>query len=194
MSRREWKDEEINLLKELFPNTPAKIIGKILSRSTASVNTYANKFGIKKPVGYQRRNHAEILLDGSLQSMYWIGFLLADGHFHKRGSTLRLDLAEFDREIIEQFKAYVKSQSNICTSNYSGTRNPTLHLTLVHSDAIPELCTQFGITSQKTYNPPNFDSYILSDNQWIALIIGFIDGDGYIQISKSSANTLYTRI
>lgn len=192
LTRLPFSEHDINIIKSLFSTHSAKAIGNILQRSPASVNQKAFKLGIKKPKGHQRKNKIEILLDGSLQSTYWIGFLLADGHFHKRGNTLRLDVSVTDQHILEEFKSYVNSTANIGITKSPNKQN-TCHLTCVNSDVVPILTNIFQINSTKTYTPPDFSQYNLTDEQWIALFIGLIDGDGYIQL-VNNPNPQYSRI
>ena len=161
--KRRWTEQEITTLKDLFPYKSAQCIGGIINRSPLAVNLFANKLGLKKPKGFQRRNHFEIILDGSLQSQYWIGFLLADGHFHKHGNTVRLDQSINDINIIQEYKKYIQSESNILISEYKH-KSDMCSITCVNSDAVNQLKTQYDISSNKTTHPPNFQQYDLTIN------------------------------
>lgn len=172
-----------------------KELQQLLGKNSGAIHQYAFKHGIKKPEDYQRKNNVEILLNDDLQTMYWIGVLLADGHFHKKGGIVRLDAASQDMDRLESFRQYVNSQPPIGIHKTSkSTHQDKCRVTCTHVKAIAELREKYQISSRKTYEPPDFTQYNLTDVQWIALIIGFIDGDGYIQLADSGKNNDYNRI
>src|SRR5579859_4638300 len=106
--RKRWKPEELQYLIDNYSTMKTKDIANHLTHPISSVYTQAYHLNLQKPEGSQRNNNVEILLNGSLQSLYWIGFLLADGTFHKTGNMLRLDLSIKDLEHFLKFKDYIR--------------------------------------------------------------------------------------
>ena len=123
--------------------------------------------------------------------------MLADGTFHKQGNTLRLDQSVADLSHLEKFRDYLQCTNAIGLSSKQCKHviSTTAHFTAINAVTIPELVKQFDIRNNKTYFPPNMRNYNTTDDQMLALIIGFIDGDGYIKLSPSDKNNKkYNRI
>ena len=172
---------DVQFIKDNYGKLDTAIIAQRFGVSRTALRDKANALGLKLPNGNRKAN-LEILLDGSLQSMYWIGFLLADGHFHKIGDRLRLDQDIGDISHLLKFREYVKGKTEpgISESQYNGKMKRSAYLTYVNKQVVKQLREQFEISNTKTYDPPSFTNYDLNESQWIALLIGFIDGDGSI--------------
>lgn len=122
-------------------------------------------------------NKIAILLDDKIESFYWIGFLLADGHFNPSKGFLCLSLSNIDRKHLIKFYKFIKCSNKISNHkrNMSGFR-------AFDKKTISEICLKFDINQRKTYNSPNIDFYKeFNNNLFLALLIGFIDGDGHIK-------------
>lgn len=118
----------------------------------------------------------------SLNSYYWLGFLLADGHFSKN-KVIEVNLALADLEHLEKFKKFTKSNNPITIETKSHGFNkdkPSARFRICDQHNIRYLCNKFNITNHKTKNPPLLRIPEMTDNQFLALVIGYIDGDGYI--------------
>lgn len=123
-------------------------------------------------------NHYKLikLLDGSLQSYYIIGFLLADGSF--KNSRIVLRLQKSDKEIINKMVNYLhikelatyekNSYGFSCADNYTSK----------------EMRNKYKISNRKTYIPCDISS--LCGDNFISFLIGFIDGDGSIGYRSDS--------
>ena len=125
------------------------------------------------------------LLEDTPEALYWMGFLLADGYF--TDTQLYVALAKKDEkhlQILADFLGGIKLHDRD-----SKSRDMKVHkavfLSLMHTDAMKKLKIKWGISNQKTYNPPNLSW--LSEQQLIFVIIGFIDGDGHIVRSHRSS-------
>ena len=112
-----------------------------------------------------------VLLEETPEAYYWIGFLIADGHFSNGRISFRL--SNRDKEQIIKFAKFIKWTGKIKeTKNYVGV-NP------MDKDIVNKLCEKFDLKEKKTYYPPET---ILNHNRELVkyLFIGFIDGDGNI--------------
>lgn len=131
-------------------------------------------------------NNLDKLLDLSLQSFYWVGFILADGSFSK--FRFELGLQESDLEQLERFKEYINYNKNI--KHRQSTKS--YRISFSNRESIPKFMQFFGFNYRKTYDPCNFSSFDnYSKEQLLALLIGIIDGDGCI---SKSGNALYISI
>lgn len=116
---------------------------------------------------------ASFLLDDTLISYYWIGFILADGHISN--NRLSIGLSAKDINHLEKLakllgvkvRTFFIKKYNICSLSCMDTMN------------ISKLVEKYDIKGNKTENPPNISN--ISEKNMIALSIGFIDGDGSIK-------------
>jgi hypothetical protein len=128
------------------------------------------------------------LLEDSYITYYWIGFLLADGNFEKRG-RLRLTLSIQDLNHLEKFANYFNINTPIRIIN----NKTAAGIQKMKADIIKPLIDKFGIDENKTKNPPNIDIFKSIDKDLLyALIIGFIDGDGCIRYQTGRKDTAIT--
>lgn len=130
--------------------------------------------GNKKKV--KRFNNLSVLLEETPEAYYWVGFLLADGHF-ENGKRIVVGLAEHDRDHLEKFAKYIGYNGTISLVKkgpYSAVR-----LSAMNTEVVGKLCEKFDIKSNKTYNPPKTLNWIPED-LFLCLMAGLIDGDGNI--------------
>lgn len=113
------------------------------------------------------------LLEETLEAYYWVGFLLADGHFEN--GRVKFHLALKDSDQVKKFANFIKWSGNFDDRGEVG-----IGVAAKHTEVVEELCKKFDIKQNKTYNPPktilNHDKELLK-----YLLIGFIDGDGNIE-------------
>jgi hypothetical protein len=114
------------------------------------------------------------LLEGSNESYYWLGFLMADGHFSKR-FRLQVNLSAKDKShivLLQQFlhiqylKLETKKGKEYCDIRGMDTK------------VMRTIMEKYNIRNDKTKNPCDLST--LTEEQLFCLSIGFIDGDGRI--------------
>lgn len=134
----------------------------------------------RKCSGVKRRfNNIKRLCNEEIIDCYYIGFILADGHIEKN-IRLQISLSLKDKEWLESFKEYVGAVGAIRI--FPVGKNYECGISVQDKESIPILCKNFDIKSNKTKNPPDIKAIDrLTDNQLLALLIGFIDGDGSIR-------------
>ena len=127
----------------------------------------------------QKKNHPnkiEKLLDETPESYYWVGYLLADGHFNKN-YRLKFTQSGKDKISVEKFKKYIETETPI----YYIKNVDCAELSVMNVDVIKKLMEKFDIKSDKTYNPPDKLLFEKMDCDMLSyLFIGFVDGDGHI--------------
>jgi ferredoxin-thioredoxin reductase catalytic subunit len=120
----------------------------------------------------KRKCDLSSLLEETPEAYYWVGFLLADGHFENGRVNFHLALKDSDQ--VKKFANFIKWSGKFYDRVELG-----IGFAAKHTEVVEELCKKFDIKQNKTYNPPktilNHDKELLK-----YLLIGFIDGDGNI--------------
>lgn len=120
----------------------------------------------------RRKCDLSVLLEETPETYYWVGFLLADGHFDK--GRINFTLAKKDKKQVIKFAKFIGWKGSVKETEIYASVSP------MHKDVVNKLCEKFDISGNKTYNPPRT---ILIHNKELLkyLLIGFIDGDGNIE-------------
>lgn len=175
-----WNEhEDYYLTVHYAEEDKERILVNLPNRSWDAVKLRAAKLGLKRSHKFKRDSKLEVLLDGSFKSLYWVGFLLADGHFSDT-KRIVLKLSSKDEEHLSRFANYISSNYTLSSRKLGDKEYPTATVTAQNIDVVPKLCSIFGISSNKTENPPDMYKYTFSEEQLFSLVIGFIDGDGSI--------------
>lgn len=127
-----------------------------------------------------RFNLDKLLLE-DLISLYWIGFILADGSF----SYYRFELGLNDKDLhhLIKFAKYINYDVDKILNN-NKTNSHRLYFS--NRFSIPLVMEKWDIHYRKTYNPCNFSYFShLSDEQLLSVLCGIIDGDGHMDKNGS---------
>jgi hypothetical protein len=178
----EWSELDVEILTKEYPMLKKSKLESILNRGWSVIRKKASMLGLKR---LQKKQDLIIgscqkLLQETPESFYWLGFLLADGHFSKI-DRLCLSLAPRDEEHLKQYAKFLESKVR-----YSKNAVTCSVLDKYHVNLIKE---KFDISNQKTYFPPNLSVFNYSQDLLISLIIGFIDGDGNITCQTGRKDT-----
>jgi hypothetical protein len=135
------------------------------------------------------------LLDDTTESMYWIGFLLADGWFDFRKNYIGLTLSIKDKSHVMKLCEFLDSVAYEEETHGEYGTFKMWRTTKRDKDTFNLLTTKYGILPKKTYNPPtklisNLD--VISDDLFLSFMIGFFDGDGSM-VSIPKHNSLSMR-
>lgn len=124
-----------------------------------------------------RDNSLDKLIENkSLETFYWIGFLLTDGSFYN--NRFELGLKEDDVDVLRAFSDYIKFKGNI---KYRDSVKSN-RIQFNNKPSIEKFMKEYGFNYNKTYNPCSFEFFKnYSKEQITSLLIGIIDGDGNIQ-------------
>jgi len=141
-----------------------------------------------------KTSECERLLADTSEAWYWIGFLMADGHFDR--GKIELSLAEKDKSHMEKFSKFIKYNKElkeipIRLDTLMKQKQFTMHTNnIVVAEYLRE---KFDLSNRKTYEPPNFSKIKSDDDLFFSLFVGFTDGDGNIGNIKNR-NCKYLRI
>ncbi|KKK80632.1 hypothetical protein LCGC14_2821530, partial [marine sediment metagenome] len=107
-----WTQKENDVLYKHWKNSIKENILLMLPKRTwASIVIQSSKLKIKRELNPNKLCDLSGLLIDTPISFYWIGFLLADGHFSKR-HRVKLVLADKDIEHLNKFKQFVKHRGS----------------------------------------------------------------------------------
>lgn len=180
--RRKWTDSEIEFLKENYPKYGSRFCSEKINIGYLKVKAKISRLKLKR----NSRQNLNKLLSESLESFYWIGFLLADGNFNSKTGYVRLRLSVKDVEHVKKFTQFVEAdEDRIKFSNYytplTKKENNIARVQFFCANTIKKLCEIYDIQNNKTTNSPDIEKFKhLNINQLTSMIIGFIDGDGSI--------------
>ena len=120
-------------------------------------------------------NKIEKLLEDTTETYYWIGYLLADGHFYK--NRIKFTQNGLDKISVEKFRTYLEATCNV---KYDSKMDQS-EFSIMSIDVVPKIKEKFDIKENKTYCPPNKKIFEDMNIDLLAyLFIGFVDGDGHI--------------
>lgn len=195
--------DRAKLIAEHYPKGDLDWLSSKTGQSKHALNEWARKRGIKRKTIASRNGDMSILLNNSVESLYWLGFIAADGYIYKNGHMM-VSQIEKDKEQIYKLAEYLKSKVYIY--KHKSGFNPNIEMTCYRLNLSHKTIGQkirydlFKIndTISKTYSGIQIE-FIKNPNQLYAFLCGFIDGDGYIsksnsirlEIHKSWYNTLH---
>jgi hypothetical protein len=176
LKNRPWSKNDIEYLKEKYYDEEITILETKLNRTWNSIKLKAIKLNLKRSNDFIRKSNMINFLDGTNKSYYWLGFLLADGHFDFKNKRIILKLSDKDITHIKEYAKFINTPNitHNVTENYVSVS--------VQNVQIFNLITDFiKLTEQhKTIKPNDLSILEYTKEQMLSLIIGFIDGDGCI--------------
>jgi hypothetical protein len=104
-------------------------------------------------------------------SMYWLGFMIADGHIYKR-DRIQINLSIKDKNHLLKIQEHI---GKIPINLY----DKQIRASISDRKTTSKLSDDFKWISNKTKNPVDIPDYIQNDALF-SLIVGFIDGDGTV--------------
>jgi hypothetical protein len=189
-----WTEDEINLLRNKGEDgvswkefqkrfLPKRTLRSVRAKASL-LNITNNKSRFLSNSKYSFKE--DVWEEPNEESSYYGGFLATDGCFIKYGKSdicysLRLDLNQEDESILENFRTFCGFDGKIFQSSVKkGTKLISINSCGIWKNALER---NFGITERKTYTlqPPNLENDYLKK----CFLIGAIDGDGCVTISKN---------
>lgn len=138
------------------------------------------------------KNKAKNLLSKSYQSYYWMGFLMADGHF-SNNNRMTISLSMKDEYHLKELAKFIDKNAHI---TYYKIKNDMQYCrySVMDKNTFEILRKTFDINHHKTENPPGLKFYKKMENDlFLSFLIGLIDGDGRITY-QSGRNDCFIEI
>lgn len=180
ISWRKLPQNQLDLIKTEYPTGDLDKLSKKMGKNKHAIGELARKHGIKREIDITRNGSLEPLFSGSLESFYWLGLIAADGYVSKRGHFM-LSQVEKDKETVDKLANYLGTSVYIMPTKKHGYNTNNTHYRVNISDIVlgKKLREMFGLSDadQKTYTGISLD-FIKTEEQAIAFLVGFIDGDG----------------
>ena len=168
-----WSSYEISIIVDNYVNMSKDELLELLpNRSWDSIKLKSNRIDIFRGHDFKRNSNMNILMYDKLDSFYWIGFILADGHI-SNSERIKISLSNKDRNHLQKFVDYLGCSDIIEKDSMCST-------SLQNKEICIQLCEKFNIKNNKTYDPMDLNKYYFDKELLFSLIIGFIDGDGSI--------------
>ena len=148
MAGRRWTKEEDALLSRIYPRKNKDYILKNIDRTWSSIILRASKFSLRRGYNEKRKSNLKVLLDESLITYYWIGFIMADGHIHGN-KRLHIALSTKDKTHLLRFCNYVNYVDKVKerkVGKYSHVK-----WSCSDFDIVGKIASKFDIKNNKTY-------------------------------------------
>jgi hypothetical protein len=179
--QKSWTTEEKDLLRSMWDkHSKSDILKAFPDRNYRSLKSVAHTLGCVKDKDLKYHNKLKNLVNESNESYYWLGLLMADGHFSKT-YEIKLSLSAKDICIFEKFMKYIDYDANIKFSyghtygSYNSQNYNSISIRDINTVKI--LIEKYSIVSNKTKSPCDISS-IQDKEKFISWFVGFFDGDG----------------
>ncbi len=159
-----WTKTEDEYLKINYSSLEKEKMEYFLNRTWSSIQQRAFQLKLQRK---EKHGNSSKLLDKSNEAYYWLGFIMADGHFNKN-NQIQINLSIKDLEHLKKFATFVEYKGKLIKPSIS----------IGFGKIRDELNNLFKISNDKTHSPCILDN--LSGDSFFSFIIGFIDGDGCI--------------
>lgn len=173
MAGIKWTEEQDKyLIDNYYKGDKELLLINTGNRSWNGIKNRAKKLQLNRWTGTSC--NTEWLLQDTLLAYYWVGFILADGHFTK-SYRLAITLSEKDSSHLEKLAKLFN-----CEVKHRGKKYKRCTIVIQDKIIFKKLMEKFDIKHRKTYEPPNIN-IIPNSSLGLAMLIGFIDGDGCIK-------------
>lgn len=186
----QWTSEEEQYLLENYSSSTKDELLKKLKRKWGTIVAKAIKLNVLRKGVYSQGNLSNLLYDTPL-SYYYIGLLIADGHFSKH--SVDISLHEMDRDYLQKYSDYIENKREM---SYRGktyrTTGGQYRVNISNKELVDKIKNKFDLNNKKTYYPPKLTN--IKNNKpdlYFCLLIGYIDGDGCINYRQNKKKDGY---
>jgi hypothetical protein len=183
--QKSWTNEEILLLKQMWDvDMKSDILKAFPERTYSSLKGKAKRLNVRKNKLISFHNKLSVLLEEKNEIYYWLGFLMADGHFSKL-NDIKLSVSEKDFNHLKKFGNLINANISSCKEvTYDGYTSRSYSLAVRDVITVSKLKTKYSINSNKTENPCDISKFNTYE-KFLSWFAGFFDGDGCVLKSKN---------
>ena len=170
-----WKFSNMEILMEEFPD-----------RSYNQLMNKASYLGVKSEAVRQRKGSFDLLRTITTDSIYWWGFIMADGHINEDELVITLPLK--DHNHLTKLANKLRTNTQVYLDKVSGYGKADFcTLRLGDRQFCSNTLSKLNISGPKTYNAPDLSQFINND-LFLNFFIGLSDGDGSIWVTDKKLN------
>jgi DNA-binding transcriptional regulator WhiA len=181
-----WTEERKLLLEDKYKtSTKEQLLSLFPEKSQYQIYNRAHLQHLKKDISVLFGNDGlKILLDKSCQSLYWMGFVFADGCL-RRNKRINLSVSTKDERHIAAYSEYIGAKCKIVSSK-NGFLDGKYEMCVCESgqlQTVNQIIDTFDLKFAKTYNPPNINilsAALDTKKKFLSFLAGYIDGNGSI--------------
>ena len=188
-----WTKKEEDTVVQHFAASPrAELLQMLPGRTYSAIKLRAGKLSVSRPHPDYRNGSLAPLLQTTPEALYWMGFLLADGHFGE--TRLQVLLSKKDEGHLRLLSRFLGGPNirfqpaKLSPTGYTSFEGVVM--SVAHAPVMREIRERWGIVNDKTHVPPNLSW--LSEDELVYVLVGFIDGDGCIQRGTKGRGTAIT--
>jgi hypothetical protein len=158
-------------------NLTNKELAVLANCSESTINKHKRELNLTFKMLKDPKWDYKKLLEISKESMYWSGFLLADGCFSKEQRKVKISVSSsiVDKEHIIKFANWLNTSNKLYF-----TKDNCCSLSVYSKRYIPEIMSFWNFSFRKTYTPYEVPSCIINHEYFKYFIVGLIDGDGSV--------------
>ncbi len=177
-----WTEDKIKLLKDEYPNGNKNELAKKLGIKRSTLKDAARRFKVVSLT--KNKKQCEKLLDGSLLSYYWHGFLIGDGNISSVGRFV-VTLAIKDKEHLQKYNNWIPGKLQEYTTSIDNEKSYSSGGTYIKYTCNDKITANLFLkiydieNKKKTEFPPNLKNLEVSD-QFISFFFGMFDADGCV--------------
>lgn len=167
------KKEKLDFIK-LYPTTTNIELSKIFNKTYSAIKSMGTKLKLKKNSQLICKRKLKNLLNESIESYYWLGYLMADGSFCK--NVIKVYCAEKDLSHMKKYAKYVNyhiSKTIIKNKIY-------YYVCIADKSTSSRIKEIYNISGNKTENPCFINEICSNKEMFLSWFAGFFDGDGCI--------------
>lgn len=166
---------EVDLIFTHYETGDFDWLSKALGKKKNAITEWARKRGLKRKVSSLRKGNLERLLNGTIESFYWLGFYAADGYISKNGHFM---LSQSTPEHLYKLASFLETEvKQIKQSKKYSKSNIAYRVAIYDKNIGIQIRKMFNITGKKTYDGISLD-FIGSEQKATSFLIGYLDGDG----------------
>lgn len=176
------EQEKQNLIRQNYEYGNLDELSKTICKNKHAIQEWARKHGLKRKINILRKGNLTKFLDGSLESFYWLGFHAADGYISKNGHFM---LSQSKPEHLQKLAKFLETEIKTIKSGigYSGKERISYRVAVYDNKIGSQINNMFNIKTKKTYDRISID-FLDSLDKAKSFLIGYTDGDGYINKSN----------
>ena len=172
----------VNSFIHLLPCSRSTVT-RLLQQHGITIRSRGSYMTVERASSMSKRHscNKEFFSQQTPTSIYWAGFIAADGNINERDESMKIAIQANDKAHLIQFSKDIQYTGNVRDypqKDYTGKIIYSSRVELYEKQIVEDLATLYNITPRKslTLLPPNLTDI----SQILPYIIGLVDGDGCI--------------